>query len=643
MREVLALMIQEAEYDKLTKRKVIQERRKLNDPLLQEKDAQDDLYEGISCEPTVGIYNTLIQGLSQAATRSIQSAIEAEEVLSTMEKMQRKHGWHTKPTTRSYSLVLDTYANCRHKTSGVRAEAVLRKMIQQHDQDREVYFQQYDEEYNARDPDANRRNIVTPDTIAYTTVMKAYKYSDAPDSAERSLALLSELLHADNPAIRLDGFPFAVTISAYASKAEKKKSAKERFDAAQQAEDIWWLMVEEIKKNVSSEGDDDNSSSDQNSLSGDIVPFNAALNAWAVSFTPDSPRRAEDLLYSMMEPELQELTKIHPDTVSLNTVMQAWAKAAKVQKEDAPERAEELLKLMKDFSLKENLGKKISPNVQSYVTVMNAYAVSRREDSVFHVRRLLNDLLEEGRAVYLDDGAKINAVPFTIVLKAASKAQSKQMNDKTSSEEDVDYDVFGTHDLDERNTNNISSSDPYTIALETYAGVQNDVHNVGVTADHFFFAAMLDVIAEHTDIDSIERRQRIEEIFYDACQAGQVSSLVVRSIQNACPNEVLMKEVLQLRRDDDVVSIESVNVFPKQWTRLVPPEFRRVSNRQDHFRKKSNHFQKSTNKNENHHHHHHHRGVNNKFDNSKTTYKGDDNGKGNSRRKNQQVTKDFIF
>jgi len=208
---------------------------------------------------------------------------------------------------------------------------------------------------------------------------------------------------------------------------------------------------------------------------------------------------------------------------------------------------------------------------------------------VYHVNRLLHDLLGEGREKYFSDGVKITAAPFTVVLKAASKVST---GSTITSEKNtmVEEDAFGIMEGDIAEES--SMSDPYLIALETYSALQSDAYELGVSPDHVLFAAMLDVIGEHTDADSIERRQRIEEIFHDACQAGQVSSLVVRSLQKACPNEDILKELLQLRRSDAVVSIESVNSFPKQWIRFVPPEFRRISTRSEHFRKQSDHYKK---------------------------------------------------
>lgn len=582
MREVLDSMIEEAEYDKRINEKMngLQIRYADSDDDdggSEKKEQTVDLFEGLSCEPTVDIYNTLLQGLSQAATRSIQAAIEAEHVLKRMDKMNRNRGWHTKPNTRSYSLVLNGYTKSRHPTGGDRADAVLRKMIERYAYEREDYFDEYGVEYDMLQPDNNKRMIVTPDTIAYTTVIQAHVNSGSSESAGKALLLLNELIDSDNPSLEPDAFAFANTINAFSKMAAQKKSPADRVEAAECAEDILWMMVEAMKKDP-----------DTNQLSGSVVPFNACLNAWAQSFTPESPLRAESLLHRMMDPELQEIAKIHPNTVSFNTCMQAWAKACKFEESASPEKAEELLNLLIQLS-DENVGDGLNlrPDLRSFVTVMNAYALSGKEDSVLQIRRLLSILLE-GRGKYFGTSNKdgINASPFTILLKAAAKTKASNAN---SVEYNLENFAFGSLDDDgnDDDTQGEPNEDPYSIALKTYSELLNDKHGLGVSPDHFVFAAMLAVIGKHTSSESIERRQRIEEVFHDARQAGQVSSLVIKALQSACPNEIVLRDLLGLRGH---ASIESVNIFPRPWTARVTPEFRRVNSRNEHFQKQSKHF-----------------------------------------------------
>ena len=96
MREIIDLMIEEAEYDEEIKTEFGQNpiSREAKE-IVTENDA-GRIFSGRSCQPTVDIYNTLLQGLVQASNRSIAAAGEAEDVLIRMQTMHRERGWHTK-------------------------------------------------------------------------------------------------------------------------------------------------------------------------------------------------------------------------------------------------------------------------------------------------------------------------------------------------------------------------------------------------------------------------------------------------------------------------------------------------------------------------------------------------------------------
>jgi pentatricopeptide repeat protein len=569
MREVLDLMIQETEYDERIKRE-FKSTFKLD----------DEAFANLpSCEPTVDIFHTLLQGLVQASFRSIAAASESEKVLSAMIGKNRKRGWHTKPNTKSFTLAMTAFSKTRHGSAGDRAEAILRRMVEYHEQEKELYYEETGMEYDLHDPSSNKRRIVTPDTVAFSVVIQAHAQSDAEGSADKALALLSELLESNDPAMAPDAFVFANTINAFARMASKKQSGKARMQAAERAEYIVWLMVDELKhaqnsKDETLESEEKNTSDDEEStshtiasrpgvstekLAGDrlanVIPFNACLNAWAQSNTSKSATRAEELLHKMLDPNFSQATGIVPNTTSFNTCMQAWAKAAR-DNPQAPEKAEELLTLL--ASLDDATASNIKPDVTSYTTVMTAYAKSNRADKAVQARRLMDSLLSSKNTAIT---GKITAVPFTVLLNAVAHSPNpREIND--------DQSVFATgDDLLE------TDDDPYTIALGAYLELQEDLHSLRVHADHLAYATMLDVVAKHTEVESIERRQRIERVWEDARASGQVSSSVVTSLMRASPNQDMLQTLLRI---PDPTSISSINALPREWTRHVPPRFRKL-------------------------------------------------------------------
>lgn len=583
MREVLDLMIQEAEYDDKVKRE-----------LKSTGKMDDDTFRSLpSCEPTIDIFNTLLQGLVQASFRSIAAASEAEKVISAMTTRNRKRGWHTKPNTKSFTLAITAFSKTRHVSAGDRAEAILRRMMEYHEQEKQLYYEETGVEYDLSDPSSNKRRIVTPDTLAVSVVIQAHAQSDAEGSADKAVALLSEVLESTDPAMEPDGFVFANTINAFAKMASKRMPEKKRMAAAERAEDIVWLMVDELKhaqevrdKKKESDESEESSSAIAGSRSPEsqkeatkeeplasVIPFNACLHAWAQSNTSSSASRAEELLHKMLDPAFSQDTSIVPNTTSFNTCMQAWAKAAR-DNPKAPEKAEELLTLLTSLGDGDDNDvtiRNLKPDVASYTTVMTAYAKSTRVDKAVQARRLLDSMLSSKDSAI---ARKISAVPFTVLLNAVAHSPSPQeMENDQESEFGAGGDIMEIQD------------DPYSIALTTYSELQEDLHDLRVRADHMAYATMLDVVAKHTEAESIERRQRIERIFEDARSAGQVSASVVSSLMKASPSQDMLQTLLQIR---DPMSISSINVLRREWTRHVPPRFRKLQSASSHGNRKKN-------------------------------------------------------
>jgi hypothetical protein len=570
MREILDIMIQETEYDEQAKAerqttvsaKVDIDADAAEDNIFDQK--QDHIFADMSCQPTVDIYNTMLQGLAEASYRSIASAGEAEDLLRKMDRIHRSRGWHTKPTNKSFTLVINAFARTCHPSAGDRAEGVLKAMSKYSKREKQAYLEEKGFDYDPSDHSVNTRRIVTPDAKAYAAAIQAHTQSDSEGSANKALDLLFEMIQSDDEYLQLDAFVFANTINAFAKMAARKRSANGRIAAAERSEEILWLMVDEIKRQKeamanSTEKSEDSETADANKdevsqetgvLVANVIPFNACLNAWARSEARESAACAEGLLHKMLDPEIQAITQVAPDTISFNACLHAWARASRKDPE-APQKAEDLLTLMADLQLDT-----AKPDVHSYTSVMNAYGQSNLSDKTTHTRRILVTLIANTKT---NGDKKISAVPFTVLLNAA--AHSPNVN---AAQDASNMDAFATVD---------DQHDAYTIALETYRELREDLHDLKIAPDHIAFSTVLDVIAQHTDPDSIERRQRVEEVFDDACTAGHVSALVVQALHKACPSTDMFLGLVRNRR---ALSMQTVNALPREWTRSVAPKFRKV-------------------------------------------------------------------
>lgn len=183
----------------------------------------------------------------------------------------------------------------------------------------------------------------------------------------------------------------------------------------------------------------------------DRITYNTVLLAAAVSRETAAAEAAEDLLREMMESEY-----LQPDTISYNTVIDAWSNLAE------PDRAEywlqQLLAPSSSSSLRKT-GNRVRPDVYSFTTVIQAWAVTGGPKACLRAWELLQDMLREDNDAQprevlqlqgpnkllrdmLDDGAQPRDVPqlrpnkvtYTVVMHALcrngelTKAQSMLEN-----------------------------------------------------------------------------------------------------------------------------------------------------------------------------------------------------------------------
>jgi pentatricopeptide repeat protein len=121
----------------------------------------------------------------------------------------------------------------------------------------------------------------------------------------------------------------------------------------------------------------------------DRITFNTVLLAAATSRETAAAQAAEGLLREMMESEY-----LQPDTISYNTVIDAWSNLAK------PDRAEYWLQQLvasssSSSSSLRKTGNKVRPDVYSFTTVIQAWAVTGGPKACLRAWELLQDMLRE--------------------------------------------------------------------------------------------------------------------------------------------------------------------------------------------------------------------------------------------------------
>jgi len=475
----------------------------------------------------------------------------------------------------------------------------------------EAYKQQYGIPYDYCNPESNKKQIVTADIVAYTATMKAVLQSghktreDLKNNRrkhkvqvpEEVLQLLKEITECQDGSVQMDTRVFIMAIKAFGEVADKAHYGRQRTAAAKQAEQILYSMLnfltqEKQKKNVSVASANhvdhaDIESGEDNERELDIlIAYNTCLNAWAKSYTPEAATHCEALLHKMLDDENDLVT---PNASSFNTCLYAWLKSNKFH-EHAATRAEEILNLQEEMVASGFLGGRARPDFQTYTIAILAYAHSNLPNKVQHGRRLLERLLETVKNGELEVTRNTSA-PFSAVLSAAARSPSSSLSfgKKDPSAEVSAGDTARVAGNDDALANNQDDdgnalpsmvgidNDPYSIALQTYNEVKEDVHGIGTSADHHVFASFLQCIAKHSphhQHHSAERDSMTSMVFSDAREAGQVSRLVVDGLQAVFGGDKVRAQQWLRDQYNEIDGTQKKLRIPQFWCSNVKSEFR---------------------------------------------------------------------
>ena len=132
------------------------------------------------------------------------------------------------------------------------------------------------------------------------------------------------------------------------------RSKSNRPDAPKEAENILMELIDLYQKGELPDGPD-------------TIIYSTVINCWSKSTFPEATRRARDMLDFMINHYKQTGNeKVRPNTITYNTVMDAFARKGDV------DGANEVFRMMKDDydSGRGNISAK--PNVPSYNTLINS-------------------------------------------------------------------------------------------------------------------------------------------------------------------------------------------------------------------------------------------------------------------------------
>jgi pentatricopeptide repeat protein len=290
---------------------------------------------------------------------------EAERLLVEMIRSDREE---CQPDLAAFHIVLDAWSNHKSPKAPERAESILTRMWQLYESGR----------------------VATKPTVAtYTKVLECWtksKYDGAPAHAEGILRTMYNLF--------LDGhedlLPTSDNVNAI-MRAWVKRGNPERAEA---------LLHSLFPRSV------------------DSSSFLIVLSAWSKSRSPQSRTRIKALL-SKIQRSVEAGDFQVRSTSSINRIAQYFANSTH---DEVPEHAEALLRCLESSNA-------AHPDVVTYNTVMNAWA---SVGNAFRAEKLLNELIrnyEQGKRKRVWPDAQ----SFTIVLKAWTKTDTKLASDRAVS------------------------------------------------------------------------------------------------------------------------------------------------------------------------------------------------------------------
>jgi uncharacterized protein (DUF736 family) len=285
----------------------------------------DHMYKNVQLDTPV--FNAVIYAHCMRKDR--KSAEKAEEILQLMIGWQQtrlyKYGDDSqaiRPNTRTYSLVLDAWAQCegteRDGESAKRAEKILRSMIQKYRRGEE--------------------QLVKPNWVSFTTCIAAWARAAAhiPEAAEHAEALWDELveLYEETDEQDPDFRPTTDTGNALISAWSRCTTTPSSVSYATNA----LKRLQQYDK-------------------ADLVSYNALLDAQSKKGMGDQAHKL--LCWLERTSQLPGNEHLRPDIISYNSVLAAYSRSNSKFLESA-QKAERL------FHRMEELGGALRPNKQSY-------------------------------------------------------------------------------------------------------------------------------------------------------------------------------------------------------------------------------------------------------------------------------------
>ena len=402
--------------------------------------------------------------------------------------------------------------------------------------------------------DLERRYVATgepqlqPDTVSYTTAMKAY--AKQPEQCSRLLRVMQDLEAVGRPNVSPNVVTYNTVIRSWASTATREGlttagNIKENMtvppNSATYAELIFGWSASGLREagyraQQLLQELEDMPPSKQKGVEF-VKLYNAVILAWGRAGTEDAPRRAESLLNVLEVKYDNGDWKACPNIVTFVSVADAYAKACIP---DAERRCDALLQRMD--ALHKTGVKDLKPNRVLYNTILNALAKSCQPSAIQKAEEILAVMHES-------DDIRPDIVTYATLIDCYTKCSPGDSSDRAE-------DILRSVEEAYANGNTLLRPNAvfYSAMLQAYAktatpqGAQKAeallrrnerlYHSGGSTYTHckphaILFNAVIDAVARSGLPDSGQHAEALLQEMEDKYQAGDDSFRVTRRSLNA--------------------------------------------------------------------------------------------------------------
>ena len=402
------------------------------------------MYEGSEVQPNERSFNTIL-----SAWAKVGASEKAEEILTRMHEFYIDGELDTRPTVVAYNTVLDSWARSKNRNAWKRCINILDHMMELTDAGETAVKPnertwntvlncfansgktKLAEEYIQKFMQASKESKVhgKPNVRTWNTLLASCLKKRDVQTAKRFWKAMKD------SGVKADVVSYNTLLNCYARSSKPGRYVKDMektFRQMNQDQSVkpnrisylalinFWIGMGKVEKAESILKDMCRNHAINGMLEPDRDLFHNVLTAWS---DKSSPRKAEALLFMMMELNERHGFDISPTVETYNRLLNAWAKSKETS---AGERADSILRQMESFSLAAGHDS-VSPDIISYNSVLNAWANSGDATAVTRIEHLILEMIMKGNPKLTP-----NIVSYGTWLKAIETSNEENKGDRAN-------------------------------------------------------------------------------------------------------------------------------------------------------------------------------------------------------------------